>query len=224
MDAAQIPHVKITWRIALELALAIVSLLALWSYLSARDAKVKAEATQAADEKVIAQNDQQIKQNDQQVKLLAAQIEQLKADQARQLLTLQATFSRAQTPAQSASLTDVLLALKSGETKVGGTATAPTLEVPRAELQTYEHACEECKIKFQSTAAQLANVTAQRDKSEQDKQLLMLDVKQRTDERDKWHTAAKGGSFWQRFTRSVKYLAIGAGAGAVAVCVSGHCR
>ncbi|HEV1992510.1 MAG TPA: hypothetical protein VGR34_06565 [Candidatus Dormibacteraeota bacterium] len=210
---------KVTWRIALELALAIVALIALWSYLSSRDAKVKAEATQAANEKVIAQNDQQIK-------LLASQVEQLKADQARQLETLRATFSRAQTPQDLAPLVSRLMEFQKPITIVTPPATAenphpqPALQLAAEDapqLKAYVQACEECKIK-------LPSITAQLGKSEQEKQLLANDLVKRTEERDQWHTAAKGGSFWQRFTRSLKYLAIGAGVGAAAVCGSGHCK
>jgi len=218
------PHVKVTWRIGLEVLLAIVALIALWSYISAREAKVKAEATQTADEKVIAQNEQQRKLNDQQIQLLAAQVEQLRADQVRQLAASQAQFSRAQTPDQSAALTALLLGLKTNEVKAGGTTTAPTIEAPVAKLQAYEQVCEECKIKLPSLTAQMAAVTSELAKEKSTNQLLASDIVQRTQERDQWKKAAKGGSFWQRFGRSLKYIAIGAGVGAAAVCGSGHCR
>jgi hypothetical protein len=45
-----------------------------------------------------------------------------------------------------------------------------------------------------------------------------------TRERDSAITAAKGGTFWRRFRRNVEWFALGAGAGAAAVCASGHCR
>ncbi|HXM32283.1 MAG TPA: hypothetical protein VN921_01425 [Chthoniobacterales bacterium] len=227
MDAVQVvtpPHVKVTWRIALELALAIAAAVALWSYVSSRADMAAAKATQAADEKVIAQNDTVIKQNDLQLKLLAAQIEQIKADQARQQAANDARFARAQTPAQAASLTDVLLALKSGETKVGGTAAAPTLEVPKAELQAYEKKCEDCEIRFKSTADQLANVTKQLSDSEDSRRLGLIDLKTRTEERDKWKDTASGGSFWSRFKSKVVTILITGAATAAAVCISGHCK
>lgn len=232
------PHVKITWRVGLEIAAGIVAVVVFWSWLSARDANVKAAAIQAANEKVISQNDAQMKQNAAQVQLLKDQITQLQtdyvrlqADQARQLAAVQATFSRSQTPAQAASLTDILLALKAGETKVGGTAAAPTLEVPKAELQAYQQACEECKVKVPNLTAQLANkdsqlanAGSQLAKAQQDNQLLASNLVERTQERDGWKTAAKGGSFWQRLGRSMKYIGIGGGIAAGLICGSGHCK
>jgi hypothetical protein len=228
-----IPHVKVTWRIAGEAVLGIIALLVFWSWLSARDANIKAAAVQQANEKVIAQNDAQIKFNDQQIKLLAGQIDQLKADQARQLATNTATFARAQTPVDIAALVSKIMELQKPITFVTPPATAanpnptPVAQVPEEsvpQLKTYVQTCEECKIKLPNITAQLANTNTQLAKSEQDKQLLASNLIERTQERDQWKTAAKGGSFWSRFKRSAKYLLIGAGVGAVAVCGSGHCR
>jgi hypothetical protein len=37
-------------------------------------------------------------------------------------------------------------------------------------------------------------------------------------------TALKGGTFWTRTKRAAKWLGIGLGIGAAAVCASGHCK
>jgi hypothetical protein len=222
MDAVPIAapaHVKVTWRAAGEILLAGVALIGLWSYISAREARIKAEAVQAANEKVVAQNDQQIK-------LLASQVEQLKADQTRQLATLTATFSRAQTPQDIAPLVAKLMELQKPITFVTPAATPenphpqPVAQIPAEDapqVKAYVQTCEECKIKLPSLAAELSASEAQG-------RFLASNLVERTQERDQWKTAAKGGSFWQRFTRSLKYLAIGAGVGAVALCGSGHCK
>lgn len=43
-------------------------------------------------------------------------------------------------------------------------------------------------------------------------------------ERDAAVKASKGGGFWSRVKRGVKFFLIGAGTGAAAVCGSGHCK
>ncbi|MGC1629293.1 MAG: hypothetical protein WA735_20745, partial [Candidatus Acidiferrales bacterium] len=45
-----------------------------------------------------------------------------------------------------------------------------------------------------------------------------------TRERDAAITTAKGGTFWRRLRRNALWFAVGAGAGAVALCGTGHCR
>jgi hypothetical protein len=210
-------------RVKVETGIGVVGFIILvivfWSWLSARDAQVKAEAIQTANEKVIAQNDQQIK-------LLAGQIDQLKADQARQLATLSATFSRAQTPQDILPLVSKIMELQKPVTFVTPAPTAanpnpqPVAQVPAEDapqLKAYVQTCEECKIKLPAMTAQLSA-------SEQQKQLLANDLVQRTQERDQWKTAAKGGTTWQRVLKAGKWIAIGAGAGAAAVCGSGHCK
>lgn len=205
----------LTLRHKLEIAGAVLALVVIGiissSWLAARDARVKAEAMQAVNEKVIAQNDQQIK-------LLASQVDQLKADQARQLATLSATFSRAQTPQDIMPLVSKLMDLQKPIAFVTPPATAenphpqPIAQLPAEDapqLKLYVQTCEECKIK-------LPSVTAQLGKSEQEKQLLANDLLARTQERDQWKTAAKGGSTWQRIKKGAKWFVIGAAVGAVA--------
>jgi hypothetical protein len=94
----------------------------------------------------------------------------------------------------------------------------PVAQVPAEDapqLKAYVQACEECKIK-------LPSITSQLGKSEQEKQLLANDLLQRTQERDQWKTAAKGGSTWQRIKKAAKWFAIGAGVGAVGALAAKH--
>lgn len=193
------------------LALIVIALLAS-SWLSARDASVRADAQQKAH----AETDLQ---RAEEIKTLHVQIEQIKADEAKRIEDLRTTFAKPQTPQELAPLIAQLMNLRQPINFVTPPATPENPHpVPVAQVSTedapqvkaYVQTCEECKIKLPAAAAQL---TA----SELEKQILANQLVERTQERDTWKTAARGGSFWQRLKRNAKWLAIGAVAGAVAV-------
>lgn len=90
--------------------------------------------------------------------------------------------------------------------------TPATASVPIEDLKPLNDLvleCQACQKKIPVLEADLA-----------DEQLKLSSM---TAERDVLKTAAKG-TIWTRAKRAIHWLAIGALSGAVAVCMSGHCR
>ncbi|MGA8408076.1 MAG: hypothetical protein WB680_12925 [Candidatus Acidiferrales bacterium] len=92
-------------------------------------------------------------------------------------------------------------------------APIPAAQIPAADLKPLYDYVQDCR----ACQAQLA--TAKLNAADNAAKLSAL-----TRERDAALTAAKGGTFWRRLRRNALWFAIGAGAGAVAVCGTGHCR
>ena len=90
---------------------------------------------------------------------------------------------------------------------------APSAQIPAADLKPLFDYVQDCR----SCQAQLA--AAKLNSADDATKLAAV-----TRERDAALIAAKGGTFWQRLRRNALWFAVGAGAGAVAVCGTGHCR
>jgi type II secretory pathway pseudopilin PulG len=86
-------------------------------------------------------------------------------------------------------------------------------QIPVGDLKPLYDYVQDCR----TCQAQLAD--AKQNRADDAAKLAAM-----TRERDSAITAAKGGTFWRRFRRNVEWFALGAGAGAAAVCGSGHCR
>lgn len=94
-------------------------------------------------------------------------------------------------------------------------ATIPQPDLPA--LRDYVESCKECSVRLQAEQEDLAG---------QQEQLRLAGERLSAveKERDAALKAAKGGGFWHRLKNEFKWFAIGAGAGAAALCGSGHCK
>lgn len=92
-------------------------------------------------------------------------------------------------------------------------APVPTAQIPAADLKPLYDYVQDCR----SCQAQLA--TAKLNAADNAAKLSAT-----TRERDAALAVAKGGTFWRRLRRNALWLAVGASAGAVALCGTGHCR
>lgn len=92
-------------------------------------------------------------------------------------------------------------------------APIPAAQIPASDLKPLYDYVQDCR----SCQAQLA--TAKLNAADNAAKLAAI-----TRERDAALTAAKGGTFWRRLRRNALWFAVGAGAGAVALCGTGHCR
>jgi hypothetical protein len=90
---------------------------------------------------------------------------------------------------------------------------SPVAQIPAADLKPLYDFVQDCR----SCQAQLAAVKLNADDD-------AAKIAALTRQRDAAITAAKGGSLWRRFRRNTLWFAVGVGAGAAALCSTGHCR
>lgn len=161
-----------------------------------------------------------------QMAALAKQMADRDAAYQSQLKSLDNRFSAAGSSDQLAQLVSQLMALQTPIKVVTPAATpenphptpvAQVSDIDAPRVKAYFQDCEQCKLDRTKLQADAAT-------REQQAQLAQKTIDSLKTERDTWKTTAKGGSFMQRLGRAAKWLAIGAGAGAVAVCGSGHCK
>lgn len=213
----------LTTRHKLEIAGAIVALVVAailgGAWLGAREDAIRMKATVDAQQQLIATTAKQAKDlQDAEVerdKLTAANVAVLAAAAAKQV-----------TPAEIATWLPKQLAGPQPITFTIPTPTAAnptpnaTASIPQADLPALRDQIEKC----QECALKLA--ASQADVSSRDERLTLAgeQLSAMSKERDAAVKASKGGGFWSRAKRTVKYVVIGIAIGAVAVCGSGHCK
>lgn len=191
------------------------------SWLAAHDAQVKLAATLDAQKTVI---DQAQRDRDAH----AAADKARDAQTAATIASMQKALEKVQTPAeiaawlpkQAPAAAPQPITIQMPPATAANPAPAATVSVPQADLPAIRdqiEQCRECSLKL---------ATAQQDVASRDAQLKsageQLSALER--ERDAAVKASRGGGFWARVKRGAKWFVIGAGAGAVAVCGSGHCK
>ena len=90
---------------------------------------------------------------------------------------------------------------------------APAARIPAADLKPLYDFVQDCRACQAQLAAAKLNATDDATK-----------IASLTRERDAAITTAKGGGVWLRLRRSALWFVVGAGAGAAALCGTGHCR
>lgn len=95
----------------------------------------------------------------------------------------------------------------------------PVVSVPQVDFKAvsdYSRECEQCKLVASKTQADLLDRVKQQQLAEQ--QITSLKSENQA------LLKVANGTFWSNAKRATKWLFIGAGVGAVAVCGSGHCK
>jgi len=207
-------------RPVVEIGAGVLALLALgWSYLHSREVAVRADTEHQANQ------------------TLRKQMEQMSADYEKKIADRQTQFEhdnkslQAQFEAASKDnhrMSTLLSQLMNLPEPVAVTTPAPTpqnpnpvsvVPVPQIDFPAiiaYAKGCE---------ATKLANTKCQDDLSDRVKQ-MGLAQKQIDALKKENHDllSAAHGTFFQNFKKTGKWLTIGAGVGAAAVCGSGHCK
>lgn len=187
------------------------------------DAHIKEQAVAQAVVDT-AKKDQQVYA--QQVSDLAKQMDARDAAYQTQLQLLDKRFQAANSPQQVAALVSQLLALPKPITVVTPQPTAenphptPVAQIPEVDFpsaKAYVQQCEDCK-------AQTAKLTADAADRQAQANLAQLQIDSLKKENTALAVEAKGGSTWTRTKRALKYIGLGVGIGAAALCASSHCR
>jgi hypothetical protein len=193
---------------AAVLALVIVAIVG-GSWLGAREEGIRLKATLDAQNAVIGDASKRESAREETLKASLAQLEDLKKSVQSPAQVVQRIPQLIPLP-QPITL-NLPAALAQGDPKLAGVQPGQTATIPAADLKPlYDFAitCKECQAKV---------VNLEQDKVDDGVKIGAL-VK----ERDEAVTAAKGGSKWTRVKSAVKWLVIGAAAGAVALKASGH--
>jgi Skp family chaperone for outer membrane proteins len=207
-------------EIACGVLVLALSLFGFRIWLEEHDDKLKAQADIAAAQKAFDQ-------------LAADRQSHEAADKARddasakQIDAMQKLASQIQTPAQIAAwLPKQVPGIPQPVTITIPPATAQNPQpdaiasIPQVDLPTLRNAVEKC----QENSLRLS--TCQQDLASRDAQMKLANtqIEQLKNEKSALQTELKGGTFWTRTKRAAKWLVIGAGIGAAAVCGTGHCK
>ena len=188
-------------------------------WLQEHDDKLKAQADAVASKKVFDQ-------------LAADRRDHEEADKARddatakQIEAMQKLAAQVQTPAQIAAWIPKQLAGPQPITITVPPATPQDphpdaiASIPQASLPALRDSIEKCKedsVRLQTCQQNLAS---------RDAEIKLADaqIEQLKKQNGDLKTELKGGTFWKRTKRAAKWLGIGVGLGAAAVCASGRCK
>jgi hypothetical protein len=189
------------------------------SWLEAHDDQLRMRATIDAQHAVIAQAQQQMQQ-------LAAAEKQRDAQTQATLASMRQAAAKIQTPQQIAQWIPPQLATPAPITVdiPSPTVANPTPDaiarIPQQDLPVLRNEIESCK----ECSVKLAGAQMNLDGKDQQLKLAGAQISATQRERDAAIAAAKGGSVWRRAQRNARWLAAGAAAATVALCVTGHCR
>jgi hypothetical protein len=195
-----------------------------FEYAATREEKARIEERQKADAAVMAVKDAALKTQGDQLQQQAAAFEKFKADQAAAMQSMEQRFAQAQTAQQNAALTAALLGLKGTDVKVGGTAAAPTIEAPVANLKAYEQTCEECKLKLTSASQQIELAKTRQAYLDSQASDLQTKLDLLTKENGDLKKLAAGGGFVTRVRHDAKAGFYGAAIEAVLLALTGHLK
>jgi hypothetical protein len=206
-------------EIVVGLMLLVGGILAFRTWLEERDARVKAEATVDAQKKVFDQAGAHIKElqerDAERQKQTDAAIAGIKGAAAKQVTPQQIASWLPKQVQLPVPVTVTVPAPTAANPNPNAQAAIPTADLPA--LRDYVEKCQECEARLPG---------AQQDALSKAEQLRQAGIQLSAveKERDGYRQALKGGTFWTRVKRNAKWLLVGAAAGGVAVCASGHCK
>jgi len=215
-----------TTRLGVELAAVALVLVAgvvgVRSWISERDARQRAEQTVKVEQKTIDEAGHEIAvlksadaaRDEQTVTLLEKYHAAAAAAKTPVQITryLTASFARSGAPVP---VKIMIPAATLANPTPAVIASLPAIDLPF--LRDQAEACQADALEVKTDTIDIHSCRAQ----------MILAGKQLSAaerQRDAWKTAANGGTFFTRLKRGAKWFAIGAGAGAAALCGLGHCH
>lgn len=222
-----------TWRLWLEILGGLVAASLAWGYISSREDNIRMQSTIAAQNQLIKSSDQQFQDSQKRITALEGDLQQAKADTAKQIAAVQKQFANAQTPQQIADLATQVMGLKDVIKIITPASTPqnphpePVAEIPltsEAQVKAYLQQCEECKKNLAGQGKMLAVVTEELKEKNTQLSAQNQKIASLTKERNAAVTSAKGGNWIKRVVHNSKVLAVGGAIAAVLLCGSGHCK
>lgn len=209
------------WEIAGAVAAVLILVWCGYYWLQEHDARMKADATVAA-------NEQKTKEIDARDAVLKSDQAKRDADSAAREAALVEAVKDLKTPAQITPFVQKELAPAAPQPITinipKSTPDNPTpnaiVSIPQADLPSVRDRLNKCDIDAN------AITTCREDSDTKNKQLAnaALKLNAANNERDAYKLELAGGTFWRRTKTALKFVGIGAAAAGVAICGSGHCK
>lgn len=204
------------WRFIGGMLALVFVVLAANAWLQERDARIKAESVQAAQQQVISAAQKQIDQAKADSASAATALQAKLADlekQKQQPISAQdfaAALQKLVPLPQAPVVVQLPAQTQTANGKTESLPSAPVVQIPAADLpalRDYKLGCDETSAKL--SACQLTDAADQQELAATKQQLHAAET-----ERDAYKSASKGGSFLHRLKGDLKCLAISGGAAA----------
>jgi hypothetical protein len=199
----------------------ILSILGVRTWLQEHDARIHAEETVQANQKIVAASDAKEKSLEAEITArdqAAASRESAMMDAVKNLKTTQQIVPYIQREVAPNAPLPITINVPPA-TKDNPTPNA-TISIPQLDLPAFRDRLSKCDI----DAIQVETCNA--DSVTKATQLKVAGEKLSavSNERDAYKTELAGGTFWRRTKTAVKWIGVGGGLAIAATCGSGHCR
>jgi hypothetical protein len=199
----------------------LLAVLGVRTWLEEHDARIHAEETVSANQKIVVASDAKEKQ------LQAEIVSRDQAAAAREAAMLDAV-KNLKTPAQivpfiqkeMVPLAPVPITINIPKATPDNPTPNATIVIPQTDLPAFRDRLSKCDIDALEVTTCHGDIVSKND------QLRVAGERLRAmqAERDAYSTELKGGVFWRRTKTALKYIGIGGGLVAGALCGSGHCK
>jgi len=199
----------------------ILSILGVRTWLQEHDARIHAEETVAANQKIVAASDAKEKSLEAEITArdqAAASRESAMMDAVKNLKTTQQIVPYIQREVAPNAPLPITINVPPA-TKDNPTPNA-TISIPQLDLPAFRDRLSKCDI----DAIQVETCNA--DSVTKAEQLKVAGEKLSavSNERDAYKTELAGGTFWRRTKTALKWLGVGGGIAIAATCGTGHCK
>lgn len=208
-------------HLALVAAAVLVSIIGVVTFLSEHDARIHAEETVKANQKIVAASD--AKEKELQAEIVARD----QAAASREAAMLDAV-KNLKTPAQIVPYIQkdlvpnapVPITINIPKATADNPTPNATVQIPQVDLPAFRDRLSKCDVDALEVTTCHGDIGSKNEQLVQANQKLLAVQA----ERDAYQTELKGGVFWRRTKTALKYIGIGGGLAVAATCGSGHCK